>query len=245
MLKILHSIGYWITVLSFSFLASIQGYSQCANNVELISVDPPIPPSGSYEAGTTVEICYEITYSAGADWISAVIFDLPDGWDLSDFSTNPPPPPPTCGGAAEWIWFDSNPCGCPLPVDGPGWYYDSGVVGPLDGDPCNDWGAVCLTGTGSTTTYCLEIPLDGDCGGPGNPLNGQSLTPTIILYGDQEVGSWSGGPCSNDPPCPAPEFTDPTFDATLDCCDAEAGTPPVDPVNICGVTPFEIGRAHV
>lgn len=231
------------TAFIVSFIATLSCsivFSQCDTDIELVSVDPPIPPSGSYDPGTTVELCFEVTYSAGADWISAIVFDLPDGWDVSDFATNPPPPPPTCGGGAEWIWFDSNPCGCTLPVDGPGWYYDSGVTGPLDGDPCNDWGAVCLTGSSDNFTYCIEIELDADCGGPGNPFDGQPLAPTVTLYGDQEVGSWSGGPCDNvGAPCPSPTVTT-DLPVTLNCCDAEPGVPPADPVDICGTTPFNL-----
>ncbi|MGB6035942.1 MAG: hypothetical protein WBG42_06715, partial [Cryomorphaceae bacterium] len=238
MLKMLKSLKFFSLFIVLFFLATSQSFAQCSD-VVLDSVDPPIPPSGSYEPGTTVELCFEISYEAdlSADWISAIVFELPDAWDLSDFVANPPPPPPACG-LGEWLWFDSNPCGCALPVDGPGWYYDNG--GSLDGDPCNDFGAVCLTGTGGSFTYCIEVPLDGDCGGSGNPYNDQLLTPNITLLGDKEVGNWGNGPCDNqNAGCPAPGFQM-DFPVTLDCCDAEAGDPPAAPVDICGNTPFDL-----
>lgn len=236
MLKMLKKLTLFNSFFIFTLLSTLPVQAQCPD-VEFESSNPPIPASGTFEPGTAVELCFDVTYVAGADWISAVVFDLPDGWDTDDLSNNPPPPPPSCGG--DWVWFDSNPCGCTLPVDGPGWYYDSGVVGPLDGDPCNDWGASCLSGSASGFTYCVDLTLDADCGGPGNPYDGQLLAPTIVLYGDQEVGNWSGGPCSSDPPCPAPQVTL-DFPVTLDCCDAESGTPPAAPVNICGDTPFDL-----
>jgi hypothetical protein len=85
MLKMLNTIRYWILPFFPAFFLTLGVAGQNCNLQTNWTFDPPIPPSGAYDAGTTVEICGEVTaYSAGgANWLSAIVIEFPPGWDLS------------------------------------------------------------------------------------------------------------------------------------------------------------------
>ncbi|MEM9051333.1 MAG: hypothetical protein AAGC47_04695, partial [Bacteroidota bacterium] len=230
-----------LTLLFFSLTFSQVTFAQnnCGGlDAELISISPPPPASGNYLPGTTLEFCFEIDYTAGADWLSGIELVLPLLYEPIDPLTFAVPP--DCGG--EWIWFDDNPCNCTGDqVTGAGWYYDSNVSGPQDGNPCNNWGAACLSGFGGAFTYCFELTIVNECP-TGNPADCADASIGFLLYGDAQIGSWQspndcgGGSCEPEESDPI----DPPIDIIIDFCDASAGIPPADPIDICGTTPVSL-----
>jgi gliding motility-associated-like protein len=121
-----------------------------------------------------------------------------------------------------------------LVINNPGFYYDTNVSGPQDGNPCNNWGDGSFPCNG--WSFCFDITIDAACGGAGNPFDGADITPVIQAYSDSEVGSWGTGTG-----CPSSDFVDgPTETIEVDCCDAESGEEPAGPINICGTTPFDL-----
>ena len=223
---------YFLASISLIFFSQFAFGQNCQIEVDW-NFAPPLPPGGSYEAGDVITICAEITdyTSGGANWISGITINLSDAWDISSI-TNLDLPESCSGNGGEWLYFETLTCGG-LVIDDPGFYYDSGVSGPFDGNPCNNWGDGATPCAG--WSFCLDIVLDADCGGPGNPFDGTDVAPTITVYSDSEVGSWNGATGCNFQPEDPPDFP-----VNLDCCDAEAGTPPAGPINICGNTPVDL-----
>lgn len=233
MLKMLSTLRYSILLFVSLIFFTFQASSQTCQLQTDWTFNPPLPPGGAYDAGTTIEICGEVTgYSAGgANWLSGIVIEFPPGWDLNSISNITLPT--SCGSTGEWIYLETLDCNG-FDIDFPGFYYDSNVSGVQDGNPCNNWGDGSVPCPG--WSFCFEIDLDPDCGGGGNPLNGNIVTPIIQGYSDSEIGSWGSSTG-----CPSNDFeSSPSIDFEIDCCDADAGTPPVDPVNICGTTPFNL-----
>lgn len=230
MLKKLRS--YSLFFLFFIF-ATGTAFGQPCNIETEWTFNPPVPPSGAYEAGTVVTLCAEVTsYSAGgANWLSGMSIVFPGAWDVSSITNITAP---TGCGAGEWLFLETLDCGG-LSISNPGFYYDSNVNGPQDGNPCNNWGDGSFPCGG--WSFCFDITLDANCGGPpGTPFDGTDITPAIQAYSDSEVGSWTGNLG-----CASSNFVDgPDITIELDCCDAESGEEPAGPVNICGTTPFNL-----
>jgi len=173
-----------LITLFFAALANhdLQGQG-CEIDYDL-TLDPPIPSSGAYLAGTTVQFCYTINSLSfqGANWLSGIGFEFPEGWDESSIINLDTPE--ACSFGGTWIFFDSLNCnGVELP---PGFYFDDNAGGPQDGNPCNNWGDPCS----GNWQFCIEATLDAYCGGTDNPLDGEAVTPGLAIFGDGDIGSW-------------------------------------------------------
>ena len=176
----------------------------------------PQPTGGNYPPGTTVQFCYDITLynNTAINWHHGVVPALGPGWDAS--TLQPVGQPVSLDGAGVWLWasnFTSTNTGTFFP--NPGWFYDSGLGGPLDGDPGNNFGD---NGAGPWT-FCWQVTT----------LSGSACVPNASLqiivenYGDSESGSWGSMGCQSDPEL--------VFNATLVCCNANLTTTNPD----CGV----------
>ncbi|NEN22868.1 gliding motility-associated C-terminal domain-containing protein [Cryomorpha ignava] len=187
----------------------------------------PSPINGAYEPGSIVTFCFTVEINpliGGANWFHGLVLNIPTGWDYTSITNTSAPPSCTGSGGGNWAFYQNGP-------DGPGFYYDSGTGGPLDGNPGNNWGDPCSTNQlPDDFTFCFDITvgsphydvngfLDGyDCGPGGNDIDGSSITPSVTFTGDGETGSW-GGTYAPTPPV----SSDPI---TIKCCDAEAGVSP-------------------
>ncbi len=207
-------------LLFISSLLVFQAQSQC-NVTSTWTFNPPIPPNGAYDAGTSIQMCATISgfTSVGANWMHGFQFDLPPAFDVSTIVSNNAPM--ACANGGQWVFQSSYFCNGQQ--WGPGYYYDVNSGGPQDGNPCNNWGDPCFGAT-SNWQFCFTVTLDSDCGGPGNPLDGSSIIPTINVYGDGDTGSWgistigcNGNGNSTSPNVPVME---------VNCCDSESGGSP-------------------
>lgn len=213
----------FVFTLAASFTQEVN--AQCSTTATW-TFDPP-PVDGSYDSGQEVEVCVDITgyQDTGANWLHGIILNFPDGWDLLDYVDITPPTP--CGGAnGVWLFQESVTSSSNGGTYGPGFFYDVNSGGPMDGNPGNNWGDFC---TNTTWSFCITIVLDDECGGAGNPLDGEDILPTIQLVGDGVSGSWGiTGTCTL--------INTPTIGpVTLNCCDAESGTSP-GTLPICNTT---------
>jgi gliding motility-associated-like protein len=231
MLKMLKMLRFLTLIFVLILFSGSTAFGQCSIETEW-TFDPPVPPSGAYDAGTVLTLCGEVTAytSGGANWLSGMAIVFPPAWDAASITNIVGP---TGCGTGEWVYLETLTCGG-LVITNPGFYYDSNVAGPQDGNPCNNWG------DGSNPcggwSFCFDVTLDAECGGGTNPFDGTDITPAIQAYSDSEVGSWGTGTG-----CASAEFVDgPIISIDLDCCDAESGEEPAGPVNICGNTPFNL-----
>jgi len=215
LLKALPFVAFLVLIFSFS-TNTVQ--AQCSFDYEM-TLDPPIPATGAYDSGTTIEICIDVNSvdMDGANWLHAMELEFPPGWDES--SINVISGPDACANNGTWLYLNGVTCGG---INlGPGFYYDVNSGGPEDGDPCNNYGDPCFTN--ADWEFCFEVTLDPACGGAGNPLDGNDVTPGIAIYGDGDTGSW--GITTS---CPDagnnPFYPDLSFE--MNCCDAEAGESP-------------------
>lgn len=170
----------------------------------------------TYEANETVEICLSVNTwnSASANWFHGFEIILGPGWDAG--SINVTSFPPSCDGNGNWDYYPTITSSATGASYGQGIYYDSGIGGPLDGNPGNNFGDNA-TGTCPAphwVQFCFEVTTLP----PGLCVEGADLSITLNTLGDGEAGSWSSFNCDGDPNI---VFSGPT----LTCCD-----PPIDTV---------------
>ncbi len=193
-------------------------------SVELVSITPAPAADGSFPDGTVIEVCYNFTYDnpGGAQFIHGIVLDLPDAVDPSSISEMSPLF--NCTGAnGSWDWYDSVTGTGSGDTYGPGWFFDGAQS--QDGNPGNNWGESC-----SGITFgplCFEMALD--CG--TGLVDGSIIMPAVYFLGDGDSGSWGI-------PSPCIPYAEPTEAGaevayTVNCCDAEPGIPPSEPVQIC------------
>src|SRR5690554_2474981 len=194
----------------------------------------PAPINGTYEPGQVIHVCFTLNYflnGGGANWLHGVVINFPPGWDVSTITNVVTP---TAPGAGVWLWMPNGITATNNNANGqtwgPGFYYDANSGGgTLNGNPGDNWG---VSGSSHNHQFCFDITVgtnitDGGCGGPGNPLDGNDITPSVQITGDAESGSW------NTSTFIPPATTSSPTSVTINCCDAESGIPPADDVWIC------------
>ncbi len=166
----------------------------CLISASLIA--SPTPNNGTYGPNQTVTFCFTVTEWSqfAANWFHAVVPEIGTGWDIN--TLNPTVIPPSCDGNGTWLWQQditgTNTSSANVGTVGPGFVYDSGSGGPLDGNGENNFGDNC---SGAVNwEFCWEITTN-DCP-PG--MNGETLNVEVESYGDSETGSWGGAGCEND-----------------------------------------------
>ena len=187
-------------ILVLLFLGYTGGvFGQCLDEY-YFTYDPPVPESGYYEPGTTVEICLDIPeYNPdgfGAAWLHGLDLVIPAGWDMT---TLEPGSVTSCdsNSTESWTWvgFETTVNGLNV---GPGLFFDGGndgnpFAGGFDwGDPCND------------LVFCWEITiaeensyeLNNLCPEPGALVD---ITIEVNTTSDSETGGWVSGSCMDDP----------------------------------------------
>ncbi len=201
-----------IAALLLFLCSSLNLNAQICLGATSFTTDPP-PVGGEYTPNTTVDVCFTVTgYNQTAvNWLHGVVPDWGPGWDVSSAI---PTAPGSCDGDGNWLWMDSGGVG-------PGFYYDSSLGGPLDGNPFNNYGDADV-GDNCAVTFCWQITTISSCSGLVD------LTLTINTTGDWETGSWGSVGCQTDP--------DPTEPLSMVCCDV---APPA--TGLTGPTAFCTG----
>ena len=162
-------------------------YGQCVGN-QTFTLNPT-PPAAGYTPGTVVTVCYTMTgwpgLNVGSNWLEGFDINLGPGWTNLQQTTAPS----NCqGGGGNWIWMLSN--FTPSGLVGPGWFFDSGISGPLNNNPADDWGD-----SGSCTwSFCFNITVANVC-------VPQNLLVQVTAGADGDWGNWSNNSC------PTTQFT--------------------------------------
>jgi hypothetical protein len=167
-------------------LTAFEDCEQCIRAASL-TVNPP-PVNGEYPPGTCVTFTFSITdwNFTLANWLHGVIPTFGVGWNLGTMS---PTPASSCDLTGNWAFYNSCTSTATNVTFGPGFYYDSNVGGPLDGNPGNNFGDFC----GCCWTFSWVVCTSPTC------VPGEDLSVTINTTGDGESGSWSSLSCTSDP----------------------------------------------
>jgi hypothetical protein len=119
----------------------------------------------------------------GSNWLEGFDINLGPGWtNLQQLVA-----PINCqGGGGNWVWMLNN--FTPAGLVGPGWFFDSGISGPLNGNPADDWGD-----SGSCTwSFCFNITVANVC-------TPQNLLIQVTAGADGDWGNWINGACPTTP----------------------------------------------
>lgn len=179
MLKMKYLIFLIILLLSQKTMSQCTGAQSFTLN--------PAAPVGGYLPGTVVTVCYTMNgwpgLNFGSNWLEGFDINLGVGWtNLVHFG-----PPNNCqGGGGQWVWVVNNFTQSGL--IGPGWFFDSGINGPLNGNPADDWGdsGSCLW------TFCFQVTVANVC-------TPQSLSIQVTAGADGDWGNWINGACPTTP----------------------------------------------
>jgi hypothetical protein len=172
-------------LLYLLLLLSIETCAQCAGNQAFIL--NPVPPAGGYLPGTNVTVCYTMAgwpgLNVGSNWLEGFDINLGSGWvNLQQIT-----PPVNCnGGSGNWVWMLNN--FTPSGLVGPGWFFDSGTGGPLNGNPADDWGDL----GNCTWEFCFKVKVANAC-------TAQSLLIQVTAGADGDWGPWINNSCPTIP----------------------------------------------
>jgi hypothetical protein len=161
-------------------------YGQCVGN-QTFTLNPP-PPAGGYTPGTVVTVCYTMNgwpgLNVGSNWLEGFDINLGSGWtNLQQMAA-----PANCGGGSgQWVWVFNNLT--PNGAVGPGWFFDSGINGPLNGIPSDDWGD---EGTTCVWSFCFQVTVANSC-------TPQSLLIQVTAGADGTWGNWINNSCPTVP----------------------------------------------
>jgi hypothetical protein len=167
------------------FLISNTLYGQCVG-VQTFTLNP-VPPVVGYTPGTVVTVCYTMTgwpgLNVGSNWLEGFDINLGPGW----VGLQQAAPPINCqGGGGNWVWMLNN--FTPSGLVGPGWFFDSGISGPLNNNPADDWGD-----SGSCTwSFCFTVTVANVC----TPEN---LLIQVTAGADGDWGNWNNNSCPTTP----------------------------------------------
>jgi hypothetical protein len=172
-------------LIYFLLFFPLYGFSQC-NGTQSFTLSPN-PPTGGYLPNTVVNVCYTMNgwsgLNVGSNWLEGFDINLGQGWtNLQPITT-----PVNCqGGGGNWVWVVTN--NTPSGIVGPGWFFDSGISGPLNGNPSDDWGD-----SGSCTwSFCFKVKVANVC-------TPQSLLIQVTVGADGDWGNWINNTCPTTP----------------------------------------------
>jgi len=167
------------------FLTYELAVSQCVGN-QTFTLNPA-PSASGYLPGTVVTVCYTMTgwpgLNVGSNWLEGFDINLGPGWTNLQQSVAPI----NCqGGGGNWVWMLNN--FTPSGLVGPGWFFDSGISGPLNNIPADDWGD-----SGSCTwSFCFNITVANVC-------TPQNLLIQVTAGADGDWGNWMNSSCPTTP----------------------------------------------
>lgn len=166
-------------------LLHIDTFGQCAG-AQSFTLNPA-PPVGGYQPGTVVNVCYTMNgwpgLNVGMNWLEGFDINIGSGWTNL---VNLGPPQNCLGGGGQWVWLVNNVT--PSGVIGPGWFFDSGINGPLNGNPSDDWGdsGSCLW------SFCFQVTVANVC-------TPQNLLIQVTAGGDGDWANWINPACPTIP----------------------------------------------
>ena len=197
-------------------LTSYNNCDACLLGANIVATPPPV--SNTYQAGETVNFCFNVTEwnNTSLNWLHGVTPVFGSGWDMSTLVVYPPA---SCDGNGDWDWYTSVTGSATGTTAGPGFFYDSpangtpmGVTYP-NNDPGDNYGDNCV-GT-VNFNFCWDITV-ADC--PPN-TNGEDLSIIVSTWGDGETGSWSSLACDFDASVPFAAIAVCCFPPTVDSTD--------------------------
>ena len=170
-----------LLLLLIIFSLNSNSFSQCTGT-QTFTLNPA-PPAAGYLPGTSVTVCYTMTgwlgLNVGANWLEGFDINLGPGW--TNLTTVQPPV--NCqGGGGTWVWKLVN--NTPSGTVGPGWFFDSGISGPLNGNPADDWG----DSGNCTWSFCFKIKVANTC-------TPQNLLIQVTAGADGDWGTWTNNTC--------------------------------------------------
>ena len=124
--------------------------------------------------------------NVGSNWLEGFDINLGPGW----VNLTPGLPPANCnGGGGQWLWMNTTTSSSTGITVGPGWFFEIGSGGPVDGNPGNDWGDF---GTTCIWTFCFDVTVASVC----TPDN---LLIQVTAGADGTWGSWINNACPQTP----------------------------------------------
>ena len=171
-----------LTLLGFIFSLHIN--AQCAGQ-QSFTLNPQ-PTNNTYSPGTVVTVCYTMAgwngTGIGSNWLEGFDINLGPGWT----NLTPLGPPANCnGGGGQWLWMNTVTSSSTGITVGPGWFFEVGQGGPVNGNPGDDWGDF---GTNCTWSFCFQVTVSPLC-------TPQSLLIQVTAGADGTWGSWGINAC--------------------------------------------------
>jgi gliding motility-associated-like protein len=170
-------------------LISLVGISQCSGFVSF-DFNPQYLPNSIYPPNTEVVFCCTMTGwdggNQGSNWFEGFSLTLGSGW------ANVLPlqaPNDADDESGDWIWVTNVTSESTGFTAGPGYFFE-GPTGPIDGNPGNDWGDLCIDGD-CIWEFCVTLTTSN--------IAGESLSIGVTPYADGTMGSWGNWECFDGP----------------------------------------------
>jgi gliding motility-associated-like protein len=206
-------------ILILLLFITTQAHSQCAGFLDF-DFNPQYPPNSTYPPNTEVVFCCTMIgwdgNDQGSNWFEGFGLTLGSGWA----NVSPLQAPADVGDVSgTWLWVNSVTSESTGFTAGPGYFFE-GPTGPIDGNPGNDWGDLCIDGN-CVWEFCITLTTSNNAG--------ESLSIGVTPYADGTMGSWGNWECFDGPNiwngtvgCGTYGCTDPTacnYDMTVNCDD--------------------------
>jgi len=192
--------------------------AKCLVNSNIVANPPPI--NGAYAPNTTVNFCFHVSQfnTINTNWLHGVQLSFGSGWNPATIVPNVPVPVSTMG---NWAYYPNGIGVVNGQNWGPGWYFDSNVPNPLNGNPSNNFGdnmcgatpGCADISTAAQWNFCFSITTKSVCS-PGS-----NLSVTFNTSGDGESGIWNNAGCVSDNAT--------VFNAVGSCCPPIMSSSPV------------------
>jgi len=226
--------------LFVGIILSLNVVSQCSGFMSF-DFNPQYLPNSIYTPGTEVTFCCTMTGWDGNDegnnWFEGFGLVLGSGWE----SVTPLQAPNDADDdSGDWIWVTNITSESTGFTAGPGYFFE-GPSGPIDGDPGNDYGDLCINGD-CVWEFCVVLVVSDNVG--------ESLSIAVTPYADGTMGNWINWECFDGPTiwngtvgCSTYGCTNQiacNYNPNVDCDDGSCLLPGCTDVNACNYNPASL-----
>lgn len=193
--------------------------SSCQTDKQGFFTASPAPVNGAYQGGEEVQLCFTVAKwgtSFSDELLHGIEVAFGQGWIVDNLD---PTAPNSCSIDGAWQWFDNWESEATGEAFGPGFAFDTYVLGSLNGNPGDNHGLngdICsnIGYASPPIQFCwtLNVPA---CTQGVSELN-SGLDVEVRMLGDGLSGNNPNGNCFSPPPY--------HFLATQDCYDPLAPT---------------------